>query len=153
MNAASILRSKTAAIVSAGFLGAGLLGGVAFAAVPATTDTAWTAAPNTATGAQTTDEKARAKLKAVLDALPRDKRVGLGAVDQKLARVETVDELVARLEPRLRRFGEDRLLLVPDCGFATFSDNPISAPDVAEGKLGALASARRVLLGRERKTS
>jgi len=95
----------------------------------------------------------RAGDEAMLEAIPRDKRVGLGAVDQKLARVETVDEVVARLEPRLRCFGEDRLLLVPDCGFATFSDNPISAPDVAEAKLGALAAARRVVLGRERKTS
>lgn len=68
MNVASILRSKTAAIVSAGFLGAGLLGGVAFASVPAPTDTAWTTAPD-APSAQATDEKARAKLKAVLDAL------------------------------------------------------------------------------------
>jgi 5-methyltetrahydropteroyltriglutamate--homocysteine methyltransferase len=89
----------------------------------------------------------------VLEAVPRDKRVGLGAVDQKLARVEIVEELVARLAPRLRRFGEDRLLLVPDCGFATFCDNPISTPEVAEGKLGALAAARRVLLGLERETS
>lgn len=90
---------------------------------------------------------------AVLDAIPRDRRLGLGAVDQKLARVETVDEIVARLEPRLRRFGEDRLLLVPDCGFATFCDNPICTPEVAEHKLGMLAGARRALLGHERKTS
>jgi len=34
MNAASILRSKTVAAVTAGVLGAGLLGGIAFAAVP-----------------------------------------------------------------------------------------------------------------------
>jgi membrane peptidoglycan carboxypeptidase len=68
MNAASILRSKTAAIVSAGFLGAGLLGGVAFAAVPTTSDTVAMTAPDTS-NANATDEKARAKLKAVLDAL------------------------------------------------------------------------------------
>ena len=68
MNVASMLRSKTAAIVSAGFLGAGLLGGVAFASVPAPTDTAWTTAPD-APSAQATDVTARAKLKAVLDAL------------------------------------------------------------------------------------
>jgi 5-methyltetrahydropteroyltriglutamate--homocysteine methyltransferase len=92
----------------------------------------------------------RAGDEAVLEAIPRDKRVGLGAVDQKLARVETVDEVVARLEPRLVRFGQDRLLLVPDCGFATFCDNPITTPEVAERKLAALAGARRTLLGLER---
>jgi hypothetical protein len=67
MNVASILRSKTAAFVSAGFLGAGLLGGAAFAAVPVTTSAVAMTAPDNATNL--TDEKARAKLKAVLDAL------------------------------------------------------------------------------------
>lgn len=95
----------------------------------------------------------RAGDEAMLEAIPRDKRVGLGVVDQKIARVETIDEIVARLEPRLVRFGERRLLLVPDCGFATFSDNPISPPDVAEAKLGALAAARRAVLGHERTPS
>lgn len=95
----------------------------------------------------------RAGDEAVLEAIPRDKRVGLGAVDQKLPRVETVDEVVARLEPRLVRFGQDRLLLVPDCGFATFCDNPITTPEVAERKLAALAGARRTLLGLERTPS
>ena len=68
MNAASILRSKTAAIVSAGFLGAGLLGGVAFAAVPTTADSAAMTAPDS-TAANATADRAHAKLKAVLDAL------------------------------------------------------------------------------------
>jgi hypothetical protein len=68
MNAASILRSKTVAIVSAGFLGAGLLGGVAFAAVPTPTGTVAMTPPDTNT-ATATDERVRAKLKAVLDAL------------------------------------------------------------------------------------
>jgi hypothetical protein len=85
----------------------------------------------------------RAGDEAVLEGIPRDKRVGLGAVDQKLVRVETIDEVVSRLEPRLQRFGEDRLLLVPDCGFATFSDNP-SCSD-ANGRRPEQARALRVL--------
>jgi hypothetical protein len=68
MNAALILRSKTAAIVSAGVFGAGLLGGVAFAAVPATTAPMLATASDTTT-ANATDERAHAKLKAILDAL------------------------------------------------------------------------------------
>jgi len=106
MNAASILRSKTIAIASAGFLGAGLLGGVAFAAVPATTETAWTIAPNTAStelSAQTTDEKARAKLKAVLDALVA-KNVITQAQEDAI-----VDALTAvrTAHPKLREFVGD----------------------------------------------
>jgi len=33
------------------------------------------------------------------------------------------------------------LLLHPDCGFATFADNPICSMQVAEGKLAAIAQA------------
>ena len=103
MNAASILRSKTVAIASAGFLGAGLLGGVAFAAVPATTDTAWTIAPNTAPAAQTTDEKARAKLKAVLDALVA-KNVITQAQEDAIISALTADRTA---HPKLREFVGD----------------------------------------------
>ena len=67
MNAASILRSKVVAVASATFLGAGLLGGVAFAAAPANSDAVSQTAPDTTTVAAA--DKAHAKLKAVLDAL------------------------------------------------------------------------------------
>ncbi|HTH71070.1 MAG TPA: hypothetical protein VL493_07285 [Candidatus Saccharimonadales bacterium] len=103
MNAASILRSKTVAIASAGFLGAGLLGGVALAAVPATADTAWTTAPNTAPSAQTTDEKARAKLKAVLDALVA-KNVITQAQEDAIVSALTADRTA---HPKLREFVGD----------------------------------------------
>ena len=69
MNAASILRSKTVAIVSASVLGAGLIGGVAFAAAPIPSDTAAMTAPSTNPTDAMNDDKAKAKLKAVLDAL------------------------------------------------------------------------------------
>jgi len=69
MNAASILRSKTVAIVSTCVLGAGLVGGVAFAAVPTPSDTAILTAPTTTPADALNDDKAKAKLKAVLDAL------------------------------------------------------------------------------------
>ena len=68
MNVGAILRSKTTAIISAGVLGAGLLGGVAVAAVPAPNDVSATTVPDAST-ANATDEKKRAQLKAVLDAL------------------------------------------------------------------------------------
>lgn len=41
--------------------------------------------------------------------------------------------------------GADRVLLNPDCGFATFADNPISSAQVAEGKLRAMAEASQEL--------
>ena len=102
MNAATILRSKTAAIVSAGFLGAGLLGGVAFAAVPnASTNAALTAADTTA--AQSTVEAARAKLKAALDALVA-KNVITQAQEDAIISALTADRAA---HPKLREFVGD----------------------------------------------
>jgi 5-methyltetrahydropteroyltriglutamate--homocysteine methyltransferase len=45
-------------------------------------------------------------------------------------------------------FGPDRVLLNPDCGFATFADNPLASAQVAEAKLAAIVQAARVLRGR-----
>ncbi len=86
----------------------------------------------------------------VLRALPGDKRIAVGAVNQKHERVETVDEVVARGERAISAFGAERVLLVPDCGFATFADNPIASARIAQEKLAALAGAARVLRARHR---
>ena len=102
MNAASILRSKTAAIVSAGFLGAGLLGGVAFAAVPTTNSTTAQSSADTTT-AQSTVEAARAKLKAALDALVA-KNVITQAQEDAIISALTADRAA---HPKLREFVGD----------------------------------------------
>lgn len=78
---------------------------------------------------------------ALLRALPDDARIGIGVVNQKLPQVESVDEVAASIAHGIDLFGADRLLLHPDCGFATFADNPISSMAVAEGKLRAIAEA------------
>jgi 5-methyltetrahydropteroyltriglutamate--homocysteine methyltransferase len=80
--------------------------------------------------------------------LPRESRIGVGVVNQKLDRVEPVEEVVARAEAAVRLFGPERVLLNPDCGFATFADSPVSSAAVAEGKLRAIAHAARVLRDR-----
>jgi 5-methyltetrahydropteroyltriglutamate--homocysteine methyltransferase len=45
----------------------------------------------------------------------------------------------------MKVFGPERLLLTPDCGFATFADNPVASATVAEAKLRAIAQAALVL--------
>jgi 5-methyltetrahydropteroyltriglutamate--homocysteine methyltransferase len=45
----------------------------------------------------------------------------------------------------VKLFGSGRVLLNPDCGFATFADNPVNAARVAEAKLAAIAEAARRL--------
>ena len=37
--------------------------------------------------------------------------------------------------------GKERVLLTPDCGFATFADNPLASAKIAEQKLCAIADA------------
>lgn len=81
----------------------------------------------------------------VLAGLPREKRIGVGVVNQKLSRIEPVDEVLARADRAVALLGVDRVLLNPDCGFATFADNPISSAEVAKGKLAVVVEAARRL--------
>ncbi|WP_248357495.1 hypothetical protein [Anaeromyxobacter oryzae] len=81
----------------------------------------------------------------VLRGLPDDKRIGVGLVNQKLATVEVADDVLARAEHAVQLFGAQRVLLNPDCGFATFADNPIASAAVAADKLRVLAHAARAL--------
>jgi 5-methyltetrahydropteroyltriglutamate--homocysteine methyltransferase len=74
----------------------------------------------------------------VLRDLPSSLRVGVGVVNQKHERVEPAEEIAARARRAIEIFGAERVLLTPDCGFATFADNPVSSPAVAEAKLRAL---------------
>lgn len=90
----------------------------------------------------------RAGDEALLEAIPKDKRLGLGVVNQKTPRVEPLDEVLPRALRYAERFGRERLLLNPDCGFATFADNPIASAKIAQGKLAVLAEvARRLRAG------
>ena len=74
--------------------------------------------------------------------LPPQQRIGVGVVNPKTDRAEEVDQLEARIRQALDLFGPDRILLNPDCGFATFADNPVSSAAIAERKLAAIVEAR-----------
>lgn len=81
----------------------------------------------------------------ILRGLPEDRRIGVGVVNQKHTRVESVEEIVAKGEAAIRVFGARRVLLNPDCGFATFADNPVTSAQLAQAKLAAIAQASTVL--------
>jgi 5-methyltetrahydropteroyltriglutamate--homocysteine methyltransferase len=81
----------------------------------------------------------------VLRELPRETRVGVGVINQKHERVEGVEEIAARARRAVEVFGADRVLLTPDCGFATFADNPVTSARVAEDKLRAIVQAAEVI--------
>ncbi len=78
----------------------------------------------------------------ILAGLPDDKRIGVGVVNPKSPIVEAPDLLDARIRRAINIFGSDRVLLTPDCGFATFADNPVSSAEIAEVKLRAIVDAR-----------
>jgi 5-methyltetrahydropteroyltriglutamate--homocysteine methyltransferase len=77
----------------------------------------------------------------VLRALPHDRRVGVGVVNQKLDHVEAGRDIEARVRRAVDVLGKDRVLLHPDCGFATFADNPVTSAEIAGEKLRAIVEA------------
>ncbi len=81
----------------------------------------------------------------VLKELSAERRIGVGVVNQKLDRVEPVEEIAARARRAVETFGPERVLLTPDCGFATFADSPVTSAAVAEAKLSAVVQAARLL--------
>jgi 5-methyltetrahydropteroyltriglutamate--homocysteine methyltransferase len=80
---------------------------------------------------------------ALLRALPADARIGVGVVNQKTPAVEPLDVIAGHIGRAISLFGAERLLLHPDCGFATFADNPICSAKIAEAKLAAIVEAAR----------
>jgi 5-methyltetrahydropteroyltriglutamate--homocysteine methyltransferase len=84
----------------------------------------------------------------VLKSLPEDRRIGVGVVNQKHERIESIEEIVAKAERAIALFGIDRVLLNPDCGFATFADNPVTSTTIAAKKLAAIVAATQRLRAR-----
>ena len=81
----------------------------------------------------------------LLRQLPDDARIGVGAVNQTCAHTEAAADIESKIREAVSLFGRERVLLHPDCGFATFADNPICGMASAEEKLGAIvAAAERV---------
>jgi len=80
-----------------------------------------------------------------LKELPQDRRIGIGVVNPKTEIVESVEEIVGKAKKAADLFGADRIFLNPDCGFATFADNPVCSSRLAEAKLSELARAAEIL--------
>jgi 5-methyltetrahydropteroyltriglutamate--homocysteine methyltransferase len=81
----------------------------------------------------------------VLRELPGGVRVGVGVVNQKAERVESLDEVLGRARRATEALGAERVLLTPDCGFATFADNPVASARTAQAKLRLIAEAAQLL--------
>ena len=67
---------------------------------------------------------------AILQQLPEDKLIGLGAVECRFEKIDTTEEIVGRAEEAMKHVDPGRLSLNPDCGFAPglAIDMPLDEP-------------------------
>jgi 5-methyltetrahydropteroyltriglutamate--homocysteine methyltransferase len=82
-----------------------------------------------------------------LDLVPDDKVVVLGLVTTKTSRVESAQDLAARLKQAGTRIGSDRLAISPQCGFATSSAGNAITPEAQRAKLALLVRVAQDVLG------
>jgi methionine synthase II (cobalamin-independent) len=75
--------------------------------------------------------------------VPDDRVVVLGLVSTKKTRVETVDELRARIAEASEIVPLDRLAVSPQCGFASTEEGNRISPDDQRRKLEVVAAAAR----------
>lgn len=75
----------------------------------------------------------------------REKILGLGVVNPRLDEVEDVDTIVARLREALKYTSKDKLMINPDCGFATFANRPVNSYEIIRKKLRAMKNAKEIL--------
>jgi 5-methyltetrahydropteroyltriglutamate--homocysteine methyltransferase len=81
----------------------------------------------------------------VLKQIPEDRAVGLGCVDCRSEHIDTVDEIVSRVERALEYLRPDQIWLNPDCGFA-----PGSAADIPIDEAYAKLKNEAIAAGRLR---
>ncbi len=71
--------------------------------------------------------------------------LGLGVINPRLDVIETTEDIVKNAEKALEFVDKSRLLLNPDCGFATFANRPVNNFENIEKKLKVLKEARDIL--------
>lgn len=71
--------------------------------------------------------------------------IGLGVVNPRIPKVETVEQIVERVHEAAKYIPYERLFLNPDCGFGTFAQRPMNTAEIATAKLKNLQKAAEVL--------
>ncbi len=82
-----------------------------------------------------------------LDLVPADKVVVLGLVTTKTSRVESAQDIAARIRQASTHIGTERLAISPQCGFATSAAGNAITPQAQRAKLALLVQTARDLLG------
>lgn len=71
--------------------------------------------------------------------------LGLGVMNPRQDETESVETIIQRVEELLNYLPADRILLNPDCGFATFAKKPVNSYPYIEKKLMVLRDVKNEL--------
>lgn len=74
-----------------------------------------------------------------------DVELSLGVVNPRTTDIETVEQIVERVEEAAQYFPIEKILLNPDCGFGTFAQRPMNSDEIATKKLIQMREAAKVL--------
>ncbi|CAG9609044.1 cobalamin-independent methionine synthase II family protein [Pseudoneobacillus rhizosphaerae] len=73
------------------------------------------------------------------------KEIGFGIVNPRTEKVETLEEIVSRLEEVRTYLPDTKIFLNPDCGFGTFAQRPMNSDEIAFEKLKVMSEAAKRL--------
>ena len=76
--------------------------------------------------------------------LREDLEIGLGCVGTEPGRIDTVEEIVGRVETALKHLAPQRVTLNPDCGFAPGSAAIVNSDEVYQKLKNEVAAAERL---------
>jgi 5-methyltetrahydropteroyltriglutamate--homocysteine methyltransferase len=76
---------------------------------------------------------------------PNFKELGLGVVNPRTSRVESREQITAKVEEAIRYFDPSKIYLNPDCGFGTFAESPVNTAETAYLKLKNMVEAAAIL--------
>jgi 5-methyltetrahydropteroyltriglutamate--homocysteine methyltransferase len=80
----------------------------------------------------------------VFERLPENVEVGLGCVSCQPGQIDSVEEIVGRVETALKHVAPERITLNPDCGFAPGSAAEVSLDEVYTKLQNEVAAAQRL---------
>ena len=81
----------------------------------------------------------------VIEKIKENSILALGVINPRTDVIETVQSIIDRAREALKFISKERLWLNPDCGFATFSNRPVSTFEIIEKKFEQLQIAKNAL--------
>lgn len=73
------------------------------------------------------------------------KEIGFGIVNPRTEAVETVEEVIERVQEVRKYVSDEKIFLNPDCGFGTFAQRPMNSDEIAFEKLQVMSLAAKKL--------